>query len=83
MRKCPWLCQERSSLCVKSCISKGEYIPRLECDFFEHFRKTKKYTIKRYKKPLKAYTERSVSDLLTSKYTKFTYQQVYKNRKEF
>ena len=63
LRKCP-LSRDRTQLCINSCISKGERIPRLDCDYFEHFRKTKVYRVKRHRKPNKTYSERSVVNIL-------------------
>lgn len=48
MRKCPrqWH-RNHEALCQKSCWNNNRLLPRLDCDFFEHFLKQKHYRVKR------------------------------------
>ena len=63
MRKCPFG-KDKTQLCLDSCITRGKYIPRLECDYFEHFRKTKVYRVERHTKATSTYTEHTVVSIL-------------------
>jgi len=65
MRKCPvQRTQNREVLCYKSCWSQNRFIPRLECDYFEHFRKTKKYIVKSRIVNRPMYTSQQVGEML-------------------
>lgn len=63
MAKCPWG-SNKPVLCNKSCWSQYRFYPRLHCDFFVHFRKTRIFRVKHIKTLKPIYSAQQVGDLL-------------------